>query len=52
MGAASFKHGQAKFNLSASLAAFRRRSGIRWPGGWWLATSVDTHFDLANVLEE
>lgn len=49
-GAASGEHGQAQFNLSASLAPFRRRPGGRWPGGWWFATEVDIYFDPANTL--
>ena len=49
-GAASGEHGQAQFNLSVSLAPFRRRPGGRWPGGWWFATEVDIYFDPTNTL--
>ena len=47
-GASTGEHGHAQFRLSASLAPFNRRSGGRWPGGWWSGIAVDIYFDPAN----
>lgn len=49
-GAASAEHGAAQRKLSACIGPFDRRSGGRWPGGWWSASAVDIVFDDRNVL--
>lgn len=49
-GASTGEHGHAQFRLSACLAPYGRRSGGRWPGGWWLGISVDIYLDAANVF--
>ncbi|MCX4242586.1 Uma2 family endonuclease [Paraliomyxa miuraensis] len=49
-GAASGKHGAAQRKLSGHVEPFDRRTGGRFPGGWWFATEVDVYFDEANTF--
>ncbi len=49
-GAATGEHGAAQFTVAGFTGPFNRRSGGRWPGGWWCGISVDIYFDPANTL--
>lgn len=45
VGAATGEHGTTQADLVTALGRrFGRRSGGRWPGGWWLAINVEIVF--------
>jgi Uma2 family endonuclease len=50
-GAASGEHGGAQADLVTALnSRFGRRSGGRWPGGWWFATEVEILFARGQLF--
>jgi Uma2 family endonuclease len=48
--AASGRHGAAQGRLFRRLDPYDRRTGGRWPGGWWFATEVEVLFDETQVF--
>jgi Uma2 family endonuclease len=48
--AATGKHGGAQVRLSRKLGPYDRRSGGRWPGGWWFATEVEIQLAADQVF--
>ena len=50
-GEASGEHGAAQADLVTALGPrFGRRSGGRWPGGWWFATEVQILFARGQLF--
>ncbi len=48
--AASGRHGHAQLRLGRTLGPYDRRSGGRWPGGWWFAVEVEVLFEETQIL--
>lgn len=48
--AASGRHGLAQIRLSRSLGPYDRRTGGRFPGGWWFASEVEVRFEIDQVF--
>ena len=47
--AASGRHGGAQVRIARRLGPYDRRTGGRWPGGWWFGTEVEVMFEDAEV---
>jgi Uma2 family endonuclease len=48
--AASGRHGMARGRLSRFVAPYDRRSGGRWPGGWWFTTGAEIQLSDSQIL--
>ncbi|HUH05144.1 MAG TPA: Uma2 family endonuclease, partial [Kofleriaceae bacterium] len=49
----TMEHGSAQTALGGYLhRRFNRRSGGRWPGGWWIGTEVDVEYATHEIYRQ
>jgi Uma2 family endonuclease len=46
----SAEHGESQFAFSTVIGhRFQRRSGSRWPGGWWFGTEIEVEYEAHEI---
>jgi Uma2 family endonuclease len=47
----SAEHGASQASVGAVLVRrFQRRTGGRWPGGWWLGTEIEVEYEAHEIF--